>query len=92
MNRFRNIAAALALAAAIGVSSGAAAQCVSAGEGQQMVAQGKVAPLPSALQSAGLGGAQVLSAELCQSGGGWYYKVRYRDSGQVSSKNIGAGG
>ncbi len=92
MTRLRSIAALVALLAAMGVSSQSAAQCVSRGEGQQMVAQGQVTPLPVALQSAGLAGAQVLSADLCRAGSGWVYQVRYRHGGQVSQASIPAGG
>jgi hypothetical protein len=76
-----------------GLNAAALAQsgCVSPGEGQQMVAQGKVAPLPAALQRAGLAGVEVVAAELCHSGGGWAYHVRYRQGGQVSSANVPAG-
>jgi hypothetical protein len=88
---YRSIAAALILLAAAGVASEGRAQCVPPGEGQQMVAHGQVSPLPVALQNAGLGGAQVLGAELCRSGSGWAYRVRYRQDGKVTSANIPAG-
>ncbi len=91
MTRYRHIAAALILLATAGASFESRAQCVSPGEGQQMVAQGQVAPLPVALQNAGLAGAQVLAAELCRAGGGWAYRVQYRRDGKVSSANIPAG-
>ena len=91
MTRFRAIALA-ALLALGGLSAEAQAQgCVSAGQGQQMVDQGKVKPLYVALQSAGLAQAQVLSAELCQSGGGWIYRVRYRQGGDVGTADVPAG-
>lgn len=92
MSRFRSIALALALLAGIGLASEGRAQCVSSSEGHRMVSSGQVVPLASALQRAGLSGAQVLAADLCRSGGGWYYQVRYRRGGQVSQANVPAGG
>jgi hypothetical protein len=82
MIRYRNIAA---------LSSEGQAQCVSQGEGQQMVAQGQVQPLPAALANAGLGGVQVLGAQLCRAGGGWVYQVRYNAGGAVQTANVPAG-
>jgi len=81
---------ALALAGA-GAFSEVQAQCVSRQEARQVLQQGEAAPLPTALQNAGLGDAQVLDAQLCRSGGGWSYRVRYRQDGQVTSANIPAG-
>jgi hypothetical protein len=93
MGNFRHLAAAAILLVAAGASSEGAAQCVSRGEGQRMVAEGQVNPLPVALQQAGLGDIQVLPpVNLCQSGRGWYYEVRYRYGGQVSAVSIPAGG
>jgi len=92
MSKYRRIAAALILLAAAGASCEGAAQCVSPGEGQRMVAQGQVTPLPAALQQAGLGDVQVLAADLCRTGGGWSYNVRYRYGGEVSAASIPAGG
>ena len=74
-----------------GVSAASAQGCASRGEARQLVAEGQVAPLPVALQRAGLGDAQVISADLCQSGGGWSYNVQYRQDGEVRSANIPAG-
>jgi hypothetical protein len=71
--------------------SGAQAECVSGRDARKVLEQGQAAPLPSAMQSAGLRGAQVLDAQLCRSGGGWSYRVRYRQGGQVRSANIPAG-
>jgi uncharacterized membrane protein YkoI len=56
-----------------------------------MVAQGEVLPLPAALQNAGLGGAQVLDVQLCRAGGGWAYRVRLNQNGQVRTANVPAG-
>lgn len=91
MTRYRAIALA-ALLVLGGLSAEARAQsCVPAGQGQQMVEQGQVKPLYVALQSAGLAQAQVLSAELCQAGGGWIYRVRYRQGGNVGTADVPAG-
>jgi hypothetical protein len=56
-----------------------------------MVEQGQVRPLYVALQSAGLAQAQVLSAQLCHAGGGWVYRVRYRQGGNVRTADVPAG-
>jgi hypothetical protein len=84
----RFLAAGLALLLAAAAVPAGAQQCVSGGEGRQLVAQGQVAPLPVALQRAGLGDAQVISARLCRAGGGWSYRVRVRQGGQVRTANI----
>jgi hypothetical protein len=91
MTRYRNIAAALILLAAAGLSSEGQAQCVSRSEGQQMVDQGQVQPLPAALANAGLGNVNVLGADLCRVGGGWVYQVRYNAGGAVKTANVPAG-
>ena len=83
--------AAFVLAAVGAPSVGWAQGCASGAEARQLLQEGQVAPLPTALQNAGLGGAQVLDAQLCRSGGGWSYRVRYRQDGQVTSANIPAG-
>jgi hypothetical protein len=84
--------AVLALAAAGALSEGQAqGGCVSGHEAREVLEQGQAAPLATAMQNAGLSGAQVLDAQLCRSGGGWSYRVRYRQDGQVSSANIPAG-
>lgn len=74
-----------------GMLSDGRAQCVSRQEARQVLQQGEAAPLAVAMQNAGLGNAQVLNADLCRSGGGWSYRVRYRQDGQVSSASIPAG-
>jgi hypothetical protein len=84
----------IALAALLsfgGLASEGQAQCVPPGQGQQMVDQGTVRPLYVALQGAGLAQAQVLSAQLCQAGGGWVYRVRYRQGGNVGTADVPAG-
>lgn len=91
MTRYRTMAAALFLLAAAGLSSEGRAQCVSPGEGNQLVQRGQVAPLPTALANAGLGGVQVIDVQLCQAGGGWVYRVRYNAGGAVNTANVPAG-
>jgi hypothetical protein len=73
-----------------GLSEGQA-QCVEGKQARQVLEQGQAMPLPSAMQNAGMSGAQVVEAHLCKSGGGWSYRVRYRQGGQVRSANIPAG-
>jgi hypothetical protein len=65
--------------------------CVEGKQAREVLEKGQAAPLPTAMQNAGLHGAQVLSAQLCKAGGGWSYKVRYRQGGQVRSTSIPAG-
>ena len=84
------LAAALFLSLAGGFSEGRA-ECVSGREARQVLEKGQAAPLPTAMQNAGMSGAQVLEAQLCKAGGGWSYRVRYRQGGQVRSANIPAG-
>jgi hypothetical protein len=91
MTRFSTIAVAALMLALSGLQAESAAQCASGSEARQLIEQGQAMPLPSALQAAGLGDAQVLDAQLCRAGGGWSYRVRFRQGGQVSSANIPAG-
>ena len=71
--------------------SGSAQGCLSGGEGRQLLEQGEVMPFPEAMQRAGLSADEVVEVQLCQSGGGYVYRVRILQGGQVSSKNIPAG-
>lgn len=64
--------------------------CVSPAEGRELLEQGQVVPLPEAMRQAGLNGG-VVGAELCRGGGGYIYRVRLRQSGQVRVVNIPAG-
>ena len=93
MSTNRAFAVAILLLACAGAFSPAAAQgCVSGGEGRQLVAEGEVAPFPDALARAGVSADQVVDVQLCQSGGGWVYRVRVLDAGgEVTSVNIPAG-
>ena len=84
------LALALLLLTAGGSSAALAQGCASRGEARQLVAEGQVAPLPVALQRAGLDDVQVISADLCQAGG-WVYRVQFRQDGEVRSANIPAG-
>ena len=91
MIRSRRFAAAcLALCLAGLPSSGLAQACVSRGEARQLLEQGLVVPLPEAMQQAGVEGG-VVEAELCRGGGGYSYRVRLRQNGQVRVVNIPAG-
>jgi len=83
--------AVLFLAIAGSPDSGAAQGCLSGGEGRQLLEQGEVMPFPEAMQRAGLSADEVVEVQLCQSGGGYVYRVRILQGGQVSSKNIPAG-
>lgn len=91
MKKLGAIAFAAFLLALSGIAAESQAQCVSGQQARQILEQGQAVPLATALQMAGLGDAQVLDAQLCKSGGGWSYRVRYRKAGQVSSANIPAG-
>ena len=85
------IALALALA---GLSPAALAQgsCLSSGEGRQLLEQGQVVPFPQAMRQAGVSADQVVEVQLCQSEGGYVYRVRVLDAGgQVKTMNIPAG-
>jgi hypothetical protein len=84
MNGLRIIAVA-ALLAFSGLPGAAMAQgCVSGQEARQLLDQGQVIPFPEAAARAGLESNQVADAQLCQSGGGYVYRVRLRDGGQAS--------
>jgi hypothetical protein len=94
MSKVRTIATAVLLLALAGPPSGASAQggCVSPGEGQQMVAQGQVRPFPDAFRGAGFTADQLVDQpQLCSAGGGWVYRVRVLQGGQVSTVDIPAG-
>jgi hypothetical protein len=83
------LVAAFFLSLAGGFSEGRA-ECVNGKQARQVLEQGQAAPLPTAMQNAGLNGAEVVEAQLCRAGGGWSYRVRYRQGGQVRSANIPA--
>ena len=78
--------------AAAGPSSAALAQsCVSGQQARQLLEQGQAVPFPDALQRAGYSRDQLAgSPQLCQAGGGFVYRVRIVQDGQVSSVNIPA--
>ena len=82
----------LAVAIAGPASPVMAQQCLSGGEGRQLLEQGQVIPFPQAANQAGIAPDQVVDVQLCRSGGGYVYRVRVLDaSGQVTSMNIPAG-
>ena len=91
MSKYRALAAALiALSLAGSVSDGLAQGCISEAEFRQLVQQGQVVTLPEAMQRAGVSG-KVIDVELCQAGGGYVYRVRVRQDGQVQSHQLPAG-
>jgi hypothetical protein len=57
---------------------------------RQLEGEARAVTLPEAMQRAGVSG-QVVSAQLCQSGSGYVYRVRVRDAnGEVKSITIPA--
>ena len=92
MSTYRALAAAalIALSLAGSVSHGMAQGCISDAEFRQLVQQGQVVTLPEAMQRAGVSG-QVIDAQLCPAGGGYVYRVRVRQDGQVTSHQFPAG-
>lgn len=90
MKTFRTTLAVLLILAATGWSPAAFAQngCVS--DIRQLPADAQAVTLPAAMQRAGISG-QVISAQLCQSGSGYVYRVRVRGAnGEVKSTEIPA--
>ena len=90
MKTFRTTLAALIILAATGWSPAVLAQgdCVS--DIRQLPADAQAVTLPVAMQRAGISG-QVISAQLCQSGAGYVYRVRVRGAnGEVKSTEIPA--
>ena len=82
---------ALFLATAGQPSPGSAQGCVSGGQGQQLVAQGQVMPFPEAIRRAGISPNQLAgNPQLCQSGGGFVYRVQVLQDGYVNSVSIPA--
>ena len=92
MSMARTLLFAALLLAAAGVSSeGRAQSCVSGHEARAVLEQGQAVPLPVALQRAGISPDQLAGgAQLCQAGGGFVYRVRIVQDGQVSSVSIPA--
>ena len=92
MSMIRTLAvAALILTTAGALSDGWAQGCVGGREARQVLEQGQAVPLPVALQRAGISSNQIAgNAQLCQSGGGYVYRVRIVQDGQVTSVTIPA--
>lgn len=86
------IALAALLLSTAGISSlGMAQGCVSGQQARNLLEQGRAVPLAVALQRAGISPNQLAGdAQLCQSGGGFIYRVRIVQDGQVSSVSIPA--
>ena len=79
------------LFAAAGLPSAASAQCVSGQEARQLLEQGQVVPFPEALRRAGVSRDQLAgNPQLCQAGGGFVYRVRVYQDGQLTGVNIPA--
>lgn len=67
------------------------AECLSRGQGRELMERGQVIPLPEALQRAGLPPGGLVDAQLCQGGRGYVYKVRVlQGGGKVRAINIPA--
>jgi hypothetical protein len=75
-----------------GVFSNTSAQsCVGGQQARQILQQGRAVPLAEALQRAGISPDQLAgNPQLCQSGGGFVYRVRVYQDGQLSSRTIPA--
>ena len=72
-------------------ADGMAQGCMSRQDGRQLLEQGRVAPLPVALQRAGISRDQVVEVQLCRSGGGFVYRLRVlQPGGRVRSINVPA--
>lgn len=80
----------VAILTAAAPSAGMAQACVSRAESRALLEAGQVVPLPEALRQAGVAG-RVVDAELCRAGGGYVYRVRILEDGQVRGTNIPAG-
>ncbi len=93
MTRKRLTAAAFMLLCFTGLPTAGMAQgCMSRQDGRVLLEQGRVAPLPVALQRAGVSRDQVVEVQLCQSGAGFVYRVRVlQPGGRVRSINVPAG-
>ena len=94
MNKFRALPTIVLAVALASLSPAAWAQdaCLSSGEGRQLLEQGQVVPFPQAMREAGLSADQVVEVQLCQSGGGYVYRVRVLEAGgQIKTMDIPAG-
>src|SRR4051812_14656209 len=77
----------LALAGPAAIAQG----CVSGQQARQLLEQGQAVPFPEALRRAGYSRDQLAGdPQLCKSGGGFVYRVRVVQDGQVSSVTIPA--
>ena len=89
MSTIRAFAVLLALSLA-GPVSDAVAQGACVSDIRQLPGEARALTLPAALQRAGVSG-QVVDAQLCQSGGGYVYRVRIRAAnGELKSMQIPA--
>lgn len=83
--------AALIFATAGLPSAGLSQSCVSGQQARQLLEQGQVVPFPEAIRRAGVSRDQLAGdPQLCQSGGGFVYRVRVYQDGQVTGATIPA--
>jgi hypothetical protein len=72
-------------------SQGVAQGCVTRQQARQLFEQGQAIPFPEALRRAGLSRNQLAGdPQLCRGGGGYVYRVRIVQNGQVQAVNIPA--
>ena len=85
------ILALLFLGAAVPFADAWAQGCVGGQEAREILQQGQAIPLAEALQRAGISPDQLAgNPQLCQSGGGFVYRVRVNQGGELSSVTIPA--
>lgn len=85
----RRLAAALALLATLATAGTASAGCLGPDQQRAAIAAGRVISLGSALQS--VGGGKLISARLCESGGGYVYVLTLlRQDGKVVHVTVNA--
>lgn len=81
----------LFLAMACPVSPAMAAGCVGGQEARAVLERGEALPFPEALRRAGYTGDQLAGRpQLCDAGGGYVYRVKIVQQGQVQSVTIPA--
>jgi len=92
MSAARTLVLAALFVGTLGLSSdGWAQSCVGGQEARQILQQGQAVPLAEALQRAGISPDQLAgNPQLCQSGGGFAYRIRVYQDGQLSSRTIPA--
>ena len=72
-------------------SPGMAQGCIDRQQARQLFEQGQAIPFPEALRRAGVSRNQLAGdPQLCRGGGGYVYRVRIVQNGQVRAVNIPA--